>query len=286
MSDQFDVFLSHQSGDAPWVAKLKSALEHRGVKVWLDQEQIRPGDLFIDALEQGIQSSGSLALIISPGALRSLWVREEYQRALVISNSKQRELRLIPVLLQDTDLPGFLSTRQWVDFREPENFEQSVGRLVWGITGNRSSGLAESATATGLTGLSVIQAPETRSRVDEVGYLERFIQREDEAIRKLTYLRLAAPVTGLTVWGIIAVTMTGLNAPANVMLALGTPTITALIGFAATAREWTGCHDNKKRLTNLRDGLELCRNMLNTQCNRLLEVFWKTVEESAGSGGR
>jgi hypothetical protein len=53
----FDVFLSHNSIDKPWVIKLKKALEARGLKVWLDKDEILPGDLFAEALERGIASS-------------------------------------------------------------------------------------------------------------------------------------------------------------------------------------------------------------------------------------
>ena len=42
---QFDVFLSDAHVDAEWVDKLKSALEDRGVTVWRDKENIRPGDM-------------------------------------------------------------------------------------------------------------------------------------------------------------------------------------------------------------------------------------------------
>jgi TIR domain len=85
--EEFDVFLSHQSGDKPWVIALKAALVERGVKVWLDQDEIRPGDLFIDALEQGVQACRCVAVVASPESLRSAWVKEEYQRALVLSSS-------------------------------------------------------------------------------------------------------------------------------------------------------------------------------------------------------
>ena len=45
MDEEFDVFLSHNSIDKPWVIALKAALVERGVKVWLDCDEIRPGDL-------------------------------------------------------------------------------------------------------------------------------------------------------------------------------------------------------------------------------------------------
>lgn len=130
----FDVFLSHSSADKPWVRKLKAALEARGLTVWLDEEQIAPGDLLVDAMETGIESAHTVVIVVSPEAVASGWVKEEYSRALALSVDKGHELRLIPVLLRRAELPGFLKNRAWVDFRGEASFEGNVERLVRGIT--------------------------------------------------------------------------------------------------------------------------------------------------------
>jgi hypothetical protein len=54
---QFDVFLSHSSIDKPWVTQLKDDLLRYDVSVWLDKDEIRPGDLFGKALEQALDNS-------------------------------------------------------------------------------------------------------------------------------------------------------------------------------------------------------------------------------------
>ncbi len=136
MAQQFDVFLSYKSEDHAWVDRLKNALQQRGVRVWVDKDQIRPGDRFVWALENGLETSKSVALIVTPESLTSGWVADEYSRAVALSN--EGRLQLIPVVLRDAKLPGFLSNRQHVDFREPSAFQRAVDRLVWpGITGKR-----------------------------------------------------------------------------------------------------------------------------------------------------
>src|SRR5438132_10045294 len=94
-----DVFLSHSSVDKLWVIQLKDDLHRYGVSVWLDRDEIRPGDLFVKALEEGLDQSPAVALIGSPEAIASGWVEEAYAHTLALSRSKQRSLRLIPVLL-------------------------------------------------------------------------------------------------------------------------------------------------------------------------------------------
>lgn len=136
----FDVFLSHNSNDKPWVINLKESLKSRGLKVWLDSDEIRPGDRFIDALEKGIEESQCVAIVVSPEAMASGWVKEEYSRAMSLAQDKHQPLQLIPVLLRTAELPGFLANRSWVDFRDGKVFEDALDRLVWGITGEKPLG--------------------------------------------------------------------------------------------------------------------------------------------------
>jgi len=133
----FDVFLSYSSVDKPWVIQLKDDLHRYGVAVWLDKDEIRPGDLFVKALEAGLAQSRAVALIVSPEAIASGWVEEEYAHAMSLAQNKQRALRLIPVLLRDATVPGFLQSRHRVDCRDERAYAQKVWELAWGITGRK-----------------------------------------------------------------------------------------------------------------------------------------------------
>ena len=137
MGDRFDVFVSHSSVDKPWVLRLVAALGRYGLSVWLDENEIRPGDLFVDALEHGLEQSRSVALVVSPASMESGWVKEEYNRAVALTKRKDRPLRLIPVLLHTAELPGFLAGREPVDFREDSRYADGVWRLVAGIRGEK-----------------------------------------------------------------------------------------------------------------------------------------------------
>jgi hypothetical protein len=281
MSDQFDVFLSHHSGDGAWVLRLKAALESKGVRVWLDKDQIRPGDLFVGVLEQGIQSCSSVALVLSPGALSSRWVKDEYHLAKVVANTAGRELQLIPCLLQGSALPGFLSIHEWVDFRDPQNFDQSVNRLVWGITGSRTP--SQSSTATPIPDVSPERMPEPDLKTNEEVYLTRLIAHESRTIRSFLYLRLAAPFMGFTVW-LVASTAGALQGAVNLMVAVGVPAVTTLIGWAATSQKWTKCRAKVRKWGILKDGLELCRNKKHPSCDKVHEAFWEIVRQGTDLG--
>ena len=133
---QNDIFLSYKSEDGSWVEKLKRSLQQRGATVWLDKDSIRPGDIFAQALENGILTSKTVAIIITPASVQSGWVQEEYYRAL--SLTKSHHTNIVPCILERADLPGFLANRQYIDFSDEKHYETAADRLVCpGITRRR-----------------------------------------------------------------------------------------------------------------------------------------------------
>jgi serine/threonine protein kinase len=134
---KFDAFLSYGPTDAEWAVKLKTALQERALNIWLDREQIRPGNSIIADLEAGLEMCKSCVLVVSPEAIRSQWVSDEYHRAVTLAKQKDRPLQVIPVILGKAELPGFLSTRNWVEFLDDTTFDANLERLVWGITGTK-----------------------------------------------------------------------------------------------------------------------------------------------------
>jgi hypothetical protein len=133
----YDVFLSYKSCDQEFALKLKRALNGLSIKVWIDKDEIRPGDLFAQALENGLENSSCGVLIVSPESLSSGWVKDEYYRMISLANSKNGNYRLIPIILKDSEFPGFLTNRQYVDFRDDYKFSENIHKLYYGITGRK-----------------------------------------------------------------------------------------------------------------------------------------------------
>ena len=114
----WDVFVSYGHGDAEWVQVLAGNLHRVGFEVFLDAWELVGGDRLAGRLEEGIRRSANGVLVVSPHSLSRPWVAEEYA-ALLQQAVEQPGRRLIPVLLTDAELPPFLATRLWVDFRGP-----------------------------------------------------------------------------------------------------------------------------------------------------------------------
>jgi len=133
----FDAFLSHHSADKPLIRELRRRLQAQDLRVWLDEDDLRPGQRWQDGLAAGILASASGLVCIGASGIGP-WEDEQQQAALDLAAHEQRPV--IPVLLPGApERPAislFLKNRTWVDLRAGID-TAGIGRLVWGITGDR-----------------------------------------------------------------------------------------------------------------------------------------------------
>jgi hypothetical protein len=61
----YDVFLSHSAKDTPVVRELANRLKHDGLRVWLDESEIQPGDMIGLKIQQGLERSRTLLMVMS-----------------------------------------------------------------------------------------------------------------------------------------------------------------------------------------------------------------------------
>ncbi|MEM7395840.1 MAG: toll/interleukin-1 receptor domain-containing protein, partial [Verrucomicrobiota bacterium] len=126
------VFLSHSSGDKRFVRRLADALEDYDVRVWLDEADIRIGDVLNERLRQGISQSDFLIVVLSPAAIESDWVRQELELAESIEQDEGRSI-VMPVLIEDvspTLLRALVGDRLFADFRNPRDFQHALAGLL------------------------------------------------------------------------------------------------------------------------------------------------------------
>lgn len=133
---EFDVFLAHSKLDKFHVELINQELKRRGIKTWLDKEQIPPGRWFQDVIQQAILSSKTAAIFVGDKGLGKFEIIE--LRSL-ISRCLEQEIPVIPVLLPGVDnLPEdllFLKELNWVRFSQGIDEVEAFDNLEWGITG-------------------------------------------------------------------------------------------------------------------------------------------------------
>ncbi len=133
----FDVFLSHAHVDADVVKLLGARLEDDGgLRVWLDQWALVPGELWQHDLAQALEEAGSCAVCVG-NRTPAGWFNQEIQRALN-RQAKEPGFRVIPVILPGGDqalVGDFLELRTWVQFKDGLHDREALHRLICGIKG-------------------------------------------------------------------------------------------------------------------------------------------------------
>jgi len=112
---QKNIFISHSSKDKPFVRKLDSALSSQGVKVFLDERDIKVGDSIPDSIYEALSVSTHILYVVSINSVSSAWVKEE----LSIAKMRQNEndgLRILPILLDDMELPTAVKHIKYASF--------------------------------------------------------------------------------------------------------------------------------------------------------------------------
>ena len=133
----FDVFLSHNSGDKSIVRELAARLSEHGIRPWLDEHELIPGDSIARETERAIAEAGSVAVLIGPNGIGP-WSNLEIRAAL--QQSRENKTRIIPILLPgappfgELPLPPFISLLNFLDLRNGITAE-ALEHLLKAITG-------------------------------------------------------------------------------------------------------------------------------------------------------
>jgi hypothetical protein len=113
------VFVSHSSKDNPFVRKFVEALEKHLINVWLDKHEIKVGDSLVGKISEALEKADYLIIVLSQASVSSRWVQEELNAAL--TNQIAGKGVVLPVLLEDCELPVLLRNRLYADFRTDFN---------------------------------------------------------------------------------------------------------------------------------------------------------------------
>ena len=114
---KYDVFLSHSSKDKPIVRELAKRLQDDGLRVWLDEWIIQPGDPISIKIEDGLEHSRVLILCMSQNAFDSEWVSLE-RHTMLFRDPGNKDRRFIPFLLADCDIPLLLKQYAYLDWSD------------------------------------------------------------------------------------------------------------------------------------------------------------------------
>lgn len=123
------VFLSHSHPDKPFARKLAADLRVNGHTVWIDEAEINIGDSLIEKIRDGLDQVDHVCALLSGVSIESAWVQRELD---IASNREIDEQRVVvlPLLLEDVPLPGFLRGKLYGDFRNKDQYGASLEALL------------------------------------------------------------------------------------------------------------------------------------------------------------
>jgi len=120
------VFIAYAFKDRDIAKRIASALKSRGIRTWMAEDEIRPGDKISVKIDEGLRQSGYLIALLSRASVESRWVQEEFRMAMS-REAKGKWPKVIPVLVDDIIPPPYLRDKLYVDLRQ--DFNEGISRI-------------------------------------------------------------------------------------------------------------------------------------------------------------
>lgn len=140
------VFISHASEERLFVLKLTHALREYGHQVWLDEFDLRSGDMVPECIDGGLAWCNIFILSVSPPALQSKWV--QYEAREIAQKADSGSVRMIPLRMVDSGVtwpaqnfpPGPWEDLLYCDVTsDPCQWSQQINQILQGVDERISS---------------------------------------------------------------------------------------------------------------------------------------------------
>lgn len=114
------VFISYSHIDREFVDKLGAHLVKANASVWIDRWELNVGDSIINKVQEAIEGSDALLVVLSEASIHSEWCNKELTSGL-LRELEEKRVVVLPLLLEDCKIPLFLRDKMYADFRSDFN---------------------------------------------------------------------------------------------------------------------------------------------------------------------
>ncbi len=121
------IFISYSHADKPKVDLLAAHMVKRNATVWVDTWELNVGDSIIQRIQDAITESDALLVILSNASVESEWCKKELSTGLIRELDEKRVV-VLPVLLEDCEIPLFLRDKMYADLRT--DFESGLSSIM------------------------------------------------------------------------------------------------------------------------------------------------------------
>jgi len=110
------IFLSHDNADSDVAARIAMALQAFGFSVFYSDWSILPGESIVERIHGELGRMHTLVVLLSKQSVQSQWVQHELDVVLMDALAGY-QVRVLPVLLEDCQIPTGLRHIKYVDLR-------------------------------------------------------------------------------------------------------------------------------------------------------------------------
>ena len=121
------VFISHSEHDTAWARLFAQALKQRGVDVWIDDVDVRPGESVREALESGIRGSDVLVTLVDPEHPASPSLFFELGAAIGMG---KKVVSVLPKSVAPGSLPLDVRLRRYLVRDSPEQTAEALSNTL------------------------------------------------------------------------------------------------------------------------------------------------------------
>src|SRR6266446_2217678 len=122
-----EVFISYSRKDTDFVRRLDEALKSRGREAWVDWEDIRPTEEWMQAIYAAIDGADTFIFVLTPDSVTSAVCGRE------IAHAAAHNKRMVPIVARELNAgtaPEALAKLNYIFFRESDDFEKATDTLI------------------------------------------------------------------------------------------------------------------------------------------------------------
>ena len=124
-------FISYSSNDTKFVERLVGTLKLKSVEYWFAGEDIIPPQTWDDAIANALNQCEGFIVVLSKSSISSSNVKDEINFAL------QRNKKVVPVKVDNCDVPFRLMRHQFIDFQD--DYDRGIEMLMRAVSQRRVS---------------------------------------------------------------------------------------------------------------------------------------------------
>src|SRR5206468_2838788 len=84
------------------------------IPIWFDSLHLPSGTLIGTKIAEAILECRAMIVVLSKSSISSRWVEQEHSAAMAQA-AETKDFRIIPLRIEDCEVPGFLHNYRWID---------------------------------------------------------------------------------------------------------------------------------------------------------------------------